>query len=170
MMRWKAKAALGIAGITLLAATAWSVYSAGLRAGEARTRALWDAEVAMMAQAQAEELMKARQRERALEALVKQQREDHRRETNRIAREFAALSDSLRDRPEARAGGGGVPESPDAGAGSAPRCTGAELYRQDSEFLAREAARADQLRIALNACIAHADAVERELNGASRVE
>ena len=148
-----------------LAATAWFAHSKGLQSGKSQIQSLWDAEVAAMALAQAAELERAMAKTAELQAQVDQIRRSHRNEVNRIAAEYTALVDSLRDRPDRPTdGSGGVPESPDAGAGSAPRCTGAELYKQDSEFLAREAARADQLRIALNACIAHAAEVERQLN------
>ena len=43
--------------------------------------------------------------------------------------------------------------------------TGSELSRQDAEFLAREAARADQLRAALELCYRQYDAVRGALIG-----
>ena len=45
----------------------------------------------------------------------------------------------------------GVPEACAADASQA-RATGAELFREDGEFLVREAARADELRAALERC------------------
>lgn len=62
--------------------------------------------------------------------------------------------DSLRDRPERPAG---MPE------GSRAACaggTGAELSRSDAEFLARESARADDIRDGLEACYSAVDAVK----------
>ena len=53
----------------------------------------------------------------------------------------------LRNRPT-RPDSGSVPVNPGAGRG----CTGAELYKPDAEFLAREAARADALQIELKLC------------------
>lgn len=162
-MMWNLKlaAAIGILFTTSLAGTAWYAYSSGKQSGMSSIQSRWDTEVAAMAQAQAEEIMKARQREQALEALIKRQREEHRREANRIAREFAALSDSLRDRPEARAGDGGVPEGADAGTTG---CTGAGLSRRDAEFLAGLATDAERAQSALRACIAHTAEIERQLN------
>ena len=40
-------------------------------------------------------------------------------------------------------------------------CNGASLYAEDSEFLIREAARADEIRIALQACYKQYDAVSK---------
>ena len=163
MWSFKVKAALGIAGITLLAATAWSVYNAGFRAGESKIQAKWDAEVAQMAQAQAAEVNAARIREQELQAQITAQQRTHRNEIARINARHASILDGLRDRPE-RPDSGGVPEGAGVGAELATGCTGAQLYRPDGEFLAREAARADQLRIALNACIRAYNEVMENIN------
>lgn len=159
MMRWKVKAALGIAGITLLAATAWSVYNAGFQAGESKIQAKWGAEVSAMAEAQARELQLVMARTAELQARVDQITRSHRNEVNRIRREHTALVDSLRDRPEARASDGGVPEGATAGIG----CTGAGLARGDASFLAGYAADAARLQSALNACLADRAEIERAL-------
>ena len=116
MMRWKAKAALGIAGTILLAWTAMSVYNAGYRAGESKIQAKWDAKVSAMAQAQAAEVNAARIREQELQAQISQQQRTHRNEVARINARHASILDGLRDRPD-RPGGGGVPEGAGAGAG-----------------------------------------------------
>ena len=39
-------------------------------------------------------------------------------------------------------------------------CNGASLYAEDAEFLVREAARADQIRVALQACYNQYDAIK----------
>ena len=39
-------------------------------------------------------------------------------------------------------------------------CNGASLYAEDSEFLVREAARADEIRVALQACYKQYDAIK----------
>jgi hypothetical protein len=46
----------------------------------------------------------------------------------------------------------------EAGAGSG--CNGASLYAEDSEFLVREAARADEIRIGLEACYQQYEALK----------
>ncbi len=161
-MMWRPQiaAVTAILTITLLATTVWYAYSSGRQSGMSLIQSRWDAEVAQMAQAQAEEIMKARQREKALEALIARQREEHRREANRIAARYRSDIERLRDRPEARADFGGVPGAADSGAG----CTGAGLARPDGEFLVRYAASAARLQSALNACVTAYDEVRRQVN------
>ena len=109
---------------------------------------LWDSERAATAKAQTEELMKARQREQSLQALAERLRLEKRREADRLAREYAADLERLRDRPDTRAGAGGVPEGASPGVG----CTGEGLARGDAEFLSRYAHDAARLQLALNTC------------------
>jgi len=77
--------------------------------------------------------------------------------------EQAAINDRLNDdlnrlrkRPDRRH----VPDNTDA---TCQGATGAELSRQDSNFLTREAARADRLRTALKTCYTYADTVESKI-------
>jgi len=65
------------------------------------------------------------------------------------------------------------PAAPDTGSSSLPSggpryATGAELYREDSEFLVREAARADQIRLALHTCTQQYRAVEAAVAASAR--
>jgi len=164
MWRLKTLAVATTAFSISLAATAWFAHIKGVQSGKSQIQSLWDAEVAQMALAQAAELDRAMTKTAALQAQVDQIRRSHRNEINRISREHSALVDSLRDRPEARAGAGGVPE--DSGAGIADRTgsTGLQLSRPDAAFLVGEAARADQLRVALVACIADRAEIERQVS------
>jgi hypothetical protein len=151
--------------LSLSAASAWYAYKQGRESGMQQVQTLWDSEKLAMTQAQNEELMKARQRERALQALIAKQRKEHAYESNRLSILYQSALSSLSDRADRPAeNAGGVPKDSSAGAESARGCTGANLFRSDAEFLVGEAARADQLRIALKACIAHTAEVERELN------
>ena len=136
----------------------WS-YRAGHERGAAAVKQQWDAERAAIAQAQAEEAMKARQRERALTEALDRQRLERRREIDRITAEYRRTLDSLRERPEARAGDGGVPEGAAAGVG----CTGAGLAGPDAAFLAGYAADAARLQLALDQCKAAYDAVRQHM-------
>jgi hypothetical protein len=72
-----------------------------------------------------------------------------------IRGDLDAALDSLRSRPP-RAGN--LPDHPRADCAGA---TGAELSGPDAEFLAREAARADEQRAGLDACYAYADTLRR---------
>lgn len=75
-------------------------------------------------------------------------------EKSRLDAAVAAAVAGLQQRPDRPARGGAVPSDP------APTvaCTGAQLYRSDAEFLVREAARADRLRISVADCQAKHDA------------
>jgi len=108
--------------------------------GRRSVRAQWDAEKAAIVTAQ-------HAKEVELQAGMDKLREAKNRETAKLQRTVAALTDSLRNRPERPA----VPTSASTGDG-APGCTGATVYKQDGEFLIRESSRADQLRLALITC------------------
>jgi hypothetical protein len=120
----------------------------------------WDAERAAILAAQAEQQMKARQTEQALQAAVNRIKQEKHREAVKLANDYAAVVVSLQDRPEARAGVGGVPNSTDAGVG----CTGKALAGPDARFLAGYAADATRLQLALNACQAAYDQVRDAVN------
>ena len=158
------KVALALAAATAVACVAvgvWS-YRTGHERGAAAVQQKWDAERAAIAAAQAEELMKARQREKALTEALDKQRLERRREVDRITAEYRRAIDGMRERPD-RQGDGGVSDPATAGTGPTANCTGAQLYRSDAEFLVGEAARADQLRVALQQCKAAYDEVRQAL-------
>jgi hypothetical protein len=146
-----------------LAGSAWLAYSKGRQSGMSQIQTLWDAERAVQLAAQAEEQMKARQTEQALQAAVNRIRKEKTREAIKLAADYAVVIDSLHDR-EDRPSGDGLPEGSGAGAGPAGGCTGAQLYKPDAAVLVGIARDADQLRLALKACVTHAAEVERELN------
>jgi hypothetical protein len=118
-------------------------------------------ESARIAAAQDEELMKARQTEEALQKTINRIKQEKTREAIKLANDFAAVVDSLHDRPEARAGSTGVPEGAAVGVG----CTGAGLAKRDSEFLAGYGRDAARLQLALDACQAAYDQVRESING-----
>lgn len=163
MWNIKSLAAIVILFATSLALTAWQAHSKGRQSGKAEVRALWTAERLAITTAQAKESMKAREKEQALQEQLAKQRKVHQNEVHRLVREHTTLVDSLRQRAQRPDSAAGVPQDSTAGAEPATGCTGAQLYRQDGEFLAREAARADQLRLALQACIADRAAIEHQL-------
>jgi hypothetical protein len=152
------------ATLTLLAGSAWYAYARGLETGRRQVEIQWQEDARVRATAEGEEMMKAQQRERALQALLANQRKEHQREAARLAADYAAVIDSLHNRAD-RPGDGDVPKDAGVGTGNPGSCTGAELYLSDSRFLAGEAQRADQLRIALKSCIAAYNQTRREING-----
>jgi hypothetical protein len=152
-------------GLGVGAIVSWYAHSKGKQQGTETVQAMWNAERLALATVQAEEAAKARQKEQTMQTLLDQQRKEHQNEVSRLVRDHAALADSLRQRADRPAeGDAGVPQGSSAGVEPATGCTGSQLYRQDGDFLAREAARADQLRLALRACIADRAEIERQLN------
>jgi hypothetical protein len=130
-----------ICGIPMCLVLAFfATYRTGYVHGSDTIQAKWDAEKAAIVTAQ-------RDKEAALQANMDNLRTEKNNELARLNRHVRALSDSLRDRPDRPA----VPASTQIGDG-AIGCTGATLYRSDSEFLIRFSERADTLRLALKAC------------------
>lgn len=142
-----------LAGAVIAVAVAGSAgYIKGASHGRAEVQQAWDQEKAKLAEEYAKAQAAAREKEQQLQAQADQLREDaneKQRNSNQLA---AALADSVRKRPERTAPASTV--SSTAGAVCpACSCTGAELPRPDAEFLIREAARAEELRIALDHCV-----------------
>lgn len=132
--------------LALLAFTHLSVY----RAGKSSVQAAWDKERAAVALAVAAAEGRARAAEQALQAAANQHQRDKDETIRALNGRHRAIVERLRERP-ARPAAGGMPVA--AGTTeSAAGCTGAGLHREDGEFLAGEAARADQLRAELSAC------------------
>lgn len=130
------------------------------RAAAAQAQAAHAQTVAANASAAQAAEAAARQREQAAAqalATIEQKAQDEKAD---LRRRVAALTDGLRNRPERPASGGAVP----AGAADPVGCTGASLYRSDGEFLAGEAARADELRTDLATCRAAYDAAVKLTN------
>ena len=88
----------------------------------------------------------------------------------RLDRLVRTVGQRLSERPARSAAAPDTGARPAAGADDrAPRlATGAELYREDGEFLVREAARADQIRLALTACLAQYRDLEAALTAVAR--
>ena len=142
-----------IAGAVIAVALAGAGgYVKGTAHGKAEVQAAWDQEKAKLAEEYAKAQAAAREKEQQLQAQADQLREETNAKTQELAARAASLADSVRKRPERTAPASTV--SSTAGAVCpACSCTGATLPRPDAEFLVREAARADELRIALDACV-----------------
>ena len=129
-----------IMGLCVVISAFFAGYAQGVKDGEQVIRAEWDIEKETIITAQ-------RDKEAALQASMDKLRTEKNNELARLNTTVRSLNASLRSRPERPA----VPASASVGDG-AGGCTGATLYRSDSEFLIGEASRADTLRIALKAC------------------
>jgi len=102
----------------------------------------------------ADQLERARKDEQSLQKAIDEISTKHAQEIRRISSQRDAAIDRLRNRPER------LPEDSRANCKGA---TGAELSIRDSEFLIREAARADETRAEMIRCHAYADKLQ-ELN------
>lgn len=151
---WKA---IGIAAgvLAVVGAVWWQVDSYGDRrekAGRDAVQAEWDKDIAVRQKAYTALVEDYRARELAWRAKADKARQER---TNEDARTIAGLERTiagLRNRPERPSVPRAAP-TPGVDAASEYR-TGAFLHREDGEFLAREAARADRLRTALKECYA----------------
>ena len=116
--------------------------------GERRVTAAWDAEKLATAKATLK-LVENRDRvQQDLQGKADNQRRAASVKLKALNSQLATALDGLRNRPE-RPSVGSVPEPASAGSGG---CTGAQLFRPDSEFLVRLAADADRIAIALQSC------------------
>lgn len=127
----------------LLAGYGWKAYNLGGNS----VRVQWDADKLAIAQ---QSLKLSEQSTRETATLQMKHETELSTKNAKIAKLNAAVAtalDSLRERPT-RPVDGSLPETAAVGAG----CSGRSLYAEDSRFLVSEAARADKLRIDLEAC------------------
>ena len=151
-MMWNVwtKVTIALTTLALIAGSAAFVYNKGKRSGMQQVQTLWDSEKLVMLEAIQTQALLAQARQAEIDQQVAQARRNQREASNRIAQLERDLFNSLHDRPEARAGTGGVPEAADSGVG----CTGQGLARSDASFLAGFAADAARLQSALTTCTA----------------
>lgn len=157
-----ARITIALALAAALVAAYWGIYTAGSKAGAATVKQQWDRDTANRAMRTAEQTMKHRQAERALQAHAAEQRKQKNAEINRIAAVHAAELDRLHNRPNMRA-----PDRPGEPANPAQNgvgCTGAGLAKPDAAFLAGYAADAARLAAEFKRCTAAYDAAERALS------
>jgi hypothetical protein len=134
-------------------------YYKGISSGKAEIQQLWDKEKAEQYAEYAKGQEEARQKEQQLQAQADRLRRDKDAEIRNINARATALANSLRDRNSRSTETDS--SSDNSGAGQTrSRCTGAELSREDAEFLAGEASRADSLRAALNQCFSQYESIK----------
>jgi hypothetical protein len=118
----------------------------------AKVQQEWDKERAAQEAAYAQAQAEARTKEQELQANADAIRQEKDREIRNLNARTTALTNSLRDRSERPTTEASTLPSTTTNGSIATGCTGKELYRPDGEFLAREAARADELRFLLKQC------------------
>lgn len=152
-----------IAGSVLAVVFAYGAgHWQGDEAGQAKVQAQWDKEKAKLAEEYAANVALMREKEQVMQGNADKLREDKNRELREANARNTALLNSLQHRSN-RPESSGVSTTASNGSTSSG-CTGAELYRTDSEFLAREAARADELRLSLKQCYAQYETARKALN------
>ena len=124
--------------------------------GKAKVTQQWDKEKKQIAEAVAAELERVRAKETKIQANADKQRKAKNEELRIVTARSAAIIDGLRKRPE-RGDRTEMPQSAGTGGGS---CTGANLYRDDSEFLVRLARQADEISLAYKQCVAQYKALQ----------
>jgi hypothetical protein len=149
LLNWRVWAAVAIA--VTLAASHWKAYSAG----KASIRTEWNAQLLEVANQSRKLLEKTAADTAELQAQAEKTTEAKNEQIQALNARVAAISAELRNRPQ-RPGGAGVPTTPADGK-AASGCTGAQLYRSDSEVLTRIGRDADELRLQLKACYAQYD-------------
>lgn len=142
-----------ILGVVLAVATAGGagLYQ-GHELGMAKVQQQWDKERAAQEAAYAQAQAEARAKEQELQANADAIRQEKDREIRNLNARTVALTNSLRDRSERPTTQTSTVSNSTEVRSTPTGCTGKELYRPDGEFLAREASRADELRILLKQC------------------
>ncbi len=140
MIRLYTYVATGIAGLAIGFGAAWNVQGWRMESEIADIRAN-HAEAARAAEAS------ARAKEQAAATTLATVEKESRDAQKRLSADLAAAHRELRNRPE-RPSGGDVSK----GSGNSLGCTGAGLFAEDAGAALREAARADSVRLQLEAC------------------
>ena len=129
----------------------------GYDSGKEKIQAEWDKAKADAIAQHAEELRQARDKEQNWQQAANNIQKEKENEIRKLNATHAAIVNSLRDRKDRPKDG--VSDNTSV-AQDGYNCTGKELFRSDAEFLAREAARADEIRIALKQCYAQYDSIK----------
>jgi len=151
-----------LAELAVVLAIAFCAAFGGFEFGSNHVQTRWDKEKNAATQAMVKDAQTARKTEQVLQATADQTLREKDLEIARIVRQRDAALLSLRDRPS-RPPEGAAPAPAKPGA-PAQGCDGPQLYREDAEFLVREAARADVLRAQLNQCQSMWDEAQTKLN------
>jgi hypothetical protein len=136
-------------------------------AGSARIQQAWDNAQRVAADNRAKRIENNRQKEQALQADADQQRNNDHALLQKRNADLRAARYELRNRP-ARPSGPGTSELPQA-AGAGPKsggATGAELYRDDAEFLTGKADLAQRIRDQRDTCYRRYEAAQKVMGTA----
>lgn len=122
----------------------------GYQSGVAKEQAAWNKEKLRISNAVSEELVRVRQKEADSQKLADRLRREKNESIQAANATVASVINRLQDRPKR---GDNATVSEGAVAGQTPAaCDGSRLYREDGEFLIREAAIAKSIQAALREC------------------
>lgn len=158
--------ALALAVALGAAVIAYNSHERGI--GRAEVQAAWSHADAVAVAARQGRVEAARNEERLLQSFANENQRKLHALRERTDADLAAALVSLRDRP-LRPTAPGRGDVPAGAAGPAPAvgCTGAALFREDGEFLARYAAAAKSALDERDACYAQYGAAQRRLRAFS---
>lgn len=125
-------------------------FTFGFKFGADRIQGKWDAEKTALAARHIKAMEQAHDQQVLLDVTIEELRHDRQSEVDRLHRTVANLTDQLRNRPDRPAAG--ALSAPTSAQPTAIGCDGTQLYRTDAEFLAGEAARADEALSYLKEC------------------
>jgi hypothetical protein len=137
-------------------------YYKGNSTGMAKVQQQWDQERLQQQGEHIQALSDARIKEQNLQLQADRLREEKDNEIRNLNARATALSNSLRDRPSRTTTVASTVSSSTGLSCPTLTCTGAELSREDGEFLAGEAARADEARTLLKQCYDQYNAVRQK--------
>lgn len=139
-----------------IAASVVVVFLAGWFTNGWRWDTKYTALINQYQKAQLEAEQQARKKEQDLQEAFAQERNKKDAQIRNIRRDLDAALIELRNRPERST----VSNPTCNGAGA----TGAQLFREDAEFLTREAARADEIMAHLKACYQSYEQAREQIN------
>lgn len=155
LLNWRVWAAVLVA--VALAVSHWKVY----KLGQGDVQSKWDAEKLETAQQTLRLLEKNTRTTTELQDNADSLRRAKNAKIARLDSDLASALERLHNRP-ARPGASDLPTN--TGAGPVAGCTGAQLYREDSQFLTRESDRAQRVLADLAQCQAAYDKARSAVN------
>jgi len=147
---------LAVGAAVAIGAAAVGGYHTGKESGMAEVQQAWDKEKTAQYTQYAKAMEESVEKQQQLQMGADKLRQEKDREIRDIIARNTALTNSLRDRQSRPTSSVSNPASTGSNA-----CTGAQLYRQDGEFLAGLAREADELVAALKQCYAQYEAVRQ---------
>ena len=152
---------LELALVAVLVFCGWYAYNAIYDRGAASVQAKWEAEKLATAQASAKVTADALATTKALADAASKRDGETNAQISKLNTSLATAIAGLSNRP-ARPDSGSVPGAASDGKGQ-PGCTGAGLYKDDGQFLARYARDTAELQLRLKACYAQYDDLAAKL-------